>query len=544
MLVVAGAASYGIHLARPPQPDISETTGLRKSETKSPGVQNTPSPHPASAPSDPVAVTDGLVAWWPLDDVDGELVRDASGNGHNGRIDGTHARPGPANGKVGGALDFRAAHEFVSIAPPVELSQQWTVAMWLRRSAWNRSSILLGAPDGNALVLEQSKNNRIGIQIDGGESDFGIYAIPNEWMHVTFVCSATDTTLYGDGHFVRARRLTCPLVISQLGDSTRGRLSATLDEIRVYDRALHASEVAQLAVARNVPATKPDIAETVSTQPIDVDVLANDFHADHSTLRVTSISAPLTTFRSATEGGNLAPGWAFYWNAPTNGDSATGLIGDPSAYQLLEYSPDDGQAWHVPSHRPEYGMLQLTKEGGRPGTGWSDPDNEANTLDRYVIAGFKVPVAGDYSITSSSLFARQNLSSNGVSLRIYAAGRVVLIAHCERNTTRAFDTDLGRLKAGDQIHVAIGPRGRSDVDEFKWDYQINGPSSEMVNQSELGAAVSINSDGTIHYDPTTSAILNSLAPAESQTDRFTCTVTDHHGARHVSPVEIAVTGSN
>lgn len=62
--------------------------------------------------------------------------------------------------------------------------------------------------------------------------------------------------------------------------------------------------------------------------------------------------------------------------------------------------------------------------------------------------------------------------------------------------------------------------------------------------SELGAEVTVNSDGTFSYNPQSVQALQELATGEIKYDSFTYIVQDNHGAMSTASVTIAVTGAN
>jgi len=62
--------------------------------------------------------------------------------------------------------------------------------------------------------------------------------------------------------------------------------------------------------------------------------------------------------------------------------------------------------------------------------------------------------------------------------------------------------------------------------------------------SALGAAVTVNPDGTYSYDPTTAAALQALAAGDSTTDTFSYTIVDLGGETDTATVSIAVDGLN
>lgn len=60
--------------------------------------------------------------------------------------------------------------------------------------------------------------------------------------------------------------------------------------------------------------------------------------------------------------------------------------------------------------------------------------------------------------------------------------------------------------------------------------------------SALGAKISVNADGTIHYDPTGSAALGALNTGDHLTDSFSYVITDAHGAQSTAVVAVNVAG--
>ncbi len=63
-------------------------------------------------------------------------------------------------------------------------------------------------------------------------------------------------------------------------------------------------------------------------------------------------------------------------------------------------------------------------------------------------------------------------------------------------------------------------------------------------QSNLGAAVNVNNDGSFNYIPTSSQALDRLAEGEVRADTFTYTISDGNGGTDTATVTINVTGVN
>ncbi|MBN9672984.1 Ig-like domain-containing protein [Roseibium aggregatum] len=62
--------------------------------------------------------------------------------------------------------------------------------------------------------------------------------------------------------------------------------------------------------------------------------------------------------------------------------------------------------------------------------------------------------------------------------------------------------------------------------------------------STLGATVTLNSDGTIFYDPTKAQALQALAVGETVSDTFTYTIADGNGGTDTATVKLTVSGRN
>ncbi|HEX6692632.1 MAG TPA: Ig-like domain-containing protein, partial [Burkholderiales bacterium] len=62
--------------------------------------------------------------------------------------------------------------------------------------------------------------------------------------------------------------------------------------------------------------------------------------------------------------------------------------------------------------------------------------------------------------------------------------------------------------------------------------------------SAMGAAISLNFDGTLHYEPIDAAAVQALAQGETATDTFQYSVSDGHGGTDTATVSIELVGTN
>ncbi len=87
-----------------------------------------------------------------------------------------------------------------------------------------------------------------------------------------------------------------------------------------------------------------------------------------------------------------------------------------------------------------------------------------------------------------------------------------------------------------------------DIDVLANDTDVDTTDVLSVSAFDVlsanGAVVSLNLDGTLHYDPTSAAALQALAVGESLVDTFDYTVSDGHGGFDTATVSVEVNGVN
>ena len=235
-------------------------------EMDAPDRPDVPTDPPTCPPSLP-----GLLGWWTMDedDVVGTSVRDVSGNERHGTWVGVSA-PVVVPGRLEGALDFAGtsgAH--VSLAAvPVDSSAgaSTSISFWLRHDDTGADEGVLcmtptatPEPPRYCLWLTSSGAPQ-SLCVNGGTGEcWGVRDAPifGRWVHVVAIFAngrADGSTLFLDGVPVtmecefgtcdQERTIQGPIVLGmeESGYSWHGRI----DDVRVFDRALSAAEVARL----------------------------------------------------------------------------------------------------------------------------------------------------------------------------------------------------------------------------------------------------------------------------------------------------------
>jgi hypothetical protein len=185
----------------------------------------------------------GLVSYWKFDDGSGTTATDSSGNNNNGTLIN-----GPMwdTGKIDGALAFDGVNDYVEIGA-ADIIPPWTAAFWVKREDSSNSNAALLESSNYSLKIEQYPNtNKVGItEYSVADYTFNYEAPIGTWVHLVFVGSQTETVLYVDGVLTDTitHSINCPM--SQISSSTKS-VKGTIDDVRVYNRALNATEVLEL----------------------------------------------------------------------------------------------------------------------------------------------------------------------------------------------------------------------------------------------------------------------------------------------------------
>ena len=203
-----------------------------------------------------VPVVPGLVAAYSFDEASGATIFDSSANGNHGTISGATRN---TSGQYGAALDFDGSNDSVTVpdSSSLDLTSGMTVEAWVRpltTSGWR--TVVLKERPGDVVYALYSSNNDNG-RPSGRARVNGSNVLVNGtsrlttsvWTHLAATFDGSNLRLYVNGALVGTRSAsgtilttTNPLRIggsSALGRWFRGRI----DEVRVYNRALSASEI-------------------------------------------------------------------------------------------------------------------------------------------------------------------------------------------------------------------------------------------------------------------------------------------------------------
>ena len=211
----------------------------------------------------PLYNTSGLVGYWPFDEGSGTIAYDKSGNNNNGTlING----PTWTGGKVAGGLNFNGSGNYIDIpnSSSLNFSSGFSAGAWIQGGNYSPWDPFLGKESWNAglgfvLLVGDSAG---GITYYGGTGAGSMAAIsfagaapPGVWTHVFFTNSSGSAKMYINSILVASGSIPITNAPNDLlvaarhtndGGAASDWYGGKVDDVRVYNRALSASEVQAL----------------------------------------------------------------------------------------------------------------------------------------------------------------------------------------------------------------------------------------------------------------------------------------------------------
>ena len=215
--------------------------------------------------------TSGLVAHWKLDEDQGTVATDSSGNGNDAtfqmRVDDANGAPlgvAPAwvAGKLGGALKFDGLGGYLAApdSASLDISGELSITAWINGEDWPfpPAHIVRKLNDegvkGPVYVFRVQPDTlraQIGTS-DGNVTVQGATVVPtNEWVHVALVCDGSEARVYLNGQLDGSSDVSGEILQTDgelrigLGDPA-GHFIGMIDDARVYNRALSPVDLAIL----------------------------------------------------------------------------------------------------------------------------------------------------------------------------------------------------------------------------------------------------------------------------------------------------------
>lgn len=236
--------------------------------------------------------TGPLVGRWNMEEGSGPTLRDVSGYGNHAALKGA---PGWVAYNSGKALQLNGADQWAVArhTPSLNITQAITLAAWIRPEQTADQHLIYKAGSGETDGFELSLSNagkvhfRINEESSSNKYHLGsAVAYPtdgNTWMHVAATFDGTIIKLYINGVEEKVSSLNVVLSIVPnsedlfIGARANGQnpYKGALDEVRIYNVALSAAEIAELAgavVLTDTPLKGTEDTLTVYSNPATSDI--------------------------------------------------------------------------------------------------------------------------------------------------------------------------------------------------------------------------------------------------------------------------------
>ncbi len=210
----------------------------------------------------PLFSTQGLVGYWPLDEGSGSTANDMSGNGNNGTWNGSGTHY--AQGKVGGfagQFNGTSTQDYTSAPYNTSLNvTSLTITAWVKNSATGERVVAskFGSSPYQGYWFGEDSGGGLRVCLGtGGQTciNKGLFPTDNTWHFISFTYDNTTGTwnFYIDASTTGSS--TAVTAIAPVNTDFRigvGQWSSSdyfqglIDDVRIYNRALSAAEIAAI----------------------------------------------------------------------------------------------------------------------------------------------------------------------------------------------------------------------------------------------------------------------------------------------------------
>ncbi len=185
----------------------------------------------------------GLVGSWHFSESSGNAV-DSSGNGNNGTL--INGASFTSEGKFGNAMKFDGTDDYVVVGENIGATADWSVEFWAKLAGVAPAvqyPIGLGGTNGIFMAYDTADTWAV---YDGSTMVQGSTVRANTWYFITVTKSGTSYAIYLNGTNENSGTLSdIDITGLNIGRRSDGNFpfNGIIDEVRIYNRALSASEI-------------------------------------------------------------------------------------------------------------------------------------------------------------------------------------------------------------------------------------------------------------------------------------------------------------
>ncbi|MCC7085060.1 MAG: LamG domain-containing protein [Pirellulales bacterium] len=256
------------------------------------------------------AASEGVVAEYRFDRVTDNQTADTSGQGNNGIVHGAR----PIQDMAFQGLQFDGQDDYVDCGAgeSLDLRKQVTVECWVRPSSIPSGEVGIAGKGLRAFALTYYKDGHCRWYLNDGTNNVKVGIATDIWQHIVGVFDGSEISLYLNAKLAGCKALkaainpTENLFIGSMPDRS-GFFHGAVAQVRIYNRALSADEVAQ----RYAPVAK---ATTVEAKTVTGGAQLDGPHYNVRLGSSGAIQVNVTQDRYVIESAMSFPGDAIGWN--------------------------------------------------------------------------------------------------------------------------------------------------------------------------------------------------------------------------------------
>ncbi|MBU1179333.1 LamG domain-containing protein, partial [Patescibacteria group bacterium] len=198
--------------------------------------------------------TGTLVGYWTMDanDINGDKIYEKSGTNASSTL---ILSPTITEGKINQALNFTVSNYIIATSSAYNLTSAVTLSSWIKVDAGTITGrSVIGKWDNNKgyMMWLDSVTGAVGCPIDAAPHlSSGVVPSVGVWMHTACVYDGINVYVYVDGVLKgqQAESLsnaTGNFIIGAYADGVSGKFRGSIDDVRIYNYALSAQEIANL----------------------------------------------------------------------------------------------------------------------------------------------------------------------------------------------------------------------------------------------------------------------------------------------------------
>ena len=210
----------------------------------------------------------GLVGWWKFDETKGKVANDSSGKKRNGNLKNFDSDTAQwTKGIQGNALRFDGKNDEIHLNPNDFKNIDWS---GISVSSWAKHEFEINShKEGFVLSISNKEEGSIWLRFNRNKTFPTInffdkwtpinnqLILKREWFHFGFIYDGKDVNLFFNGKFLPAKEFTrenrsnfisinSQIKIGGGPDRSHGSWKGSIDDLRIYDRAITGIEVKAL----------------------------------------------------------------------------------------------------------------------------------------------------------------------------------------------------------------------------------------------------------------------------------------------------------